>query len=333
MKTLKDNFYIRGIDYWEHFNLPEFKDIMSTPPHDGNKQLKEFKIEIFKKFVSIVNLELSTYCNRKCSYCPMSMYPRRQQYMTDALFKKIISELRQINYNGRICLNWFNEPLLDERLTEKISYIRKKLPNVFILFNSNGDFLTQDFLTELFDAGLNLIIVTLHTVPGKKYVDEEKRFELKNFLQKINLSHLFKKRSEIPGKNITVTENLTEENQILILCNNWQIYGNDRGGTLKNIPKEIRTYPCLYPFREIFIKYDGTVTPCCNIYFDSDPVYGNLNETDLIDIYFSREIIDFRKNLFDFSPKNSRCRFCNAPDNANIETARQRDEILEQLKA
>jgi len=328
--SLNNNFYVGGDEYWQHYkNFSEFSDVMS-PDQIKNLSLDD-KVKIFNKFVFLVNIELSTYCNRKCTYCPMSMYNRKQQYMSEELLQKIISQLKEVDYKAGIVLNFFNEPLLDVDLIEKIKYIRKNLPNAYILFNSNGDFLTRELLENFFSVGLNLIIVTLHTNPEKEYIDFEKRSEMFNFLNKMNLSEYFDERSEIEGKNITLKISFSRYRQLNILCNNWQIYGNDRGGVLTELSKEVRDMPCKNPFREIYIKYDGTITPCCNIYFNLNPIYGNLNSDSIIDIYFSKNMIEFRKKLFSFSPKTGYCAFCNTPDNSNVESKETRDYVLKML--
>ncbi|MBR1728692.1 MAG: radical SAM protein [Selenomonadaceae bacterium] len=327
---LKNNFFVAEDDYWQYFqDFSAFADVLSLT---SKSLTPEKKIELFNKFVFLINLELSTYCNRKCSYCPLSIYPRQQEYMSKELFEKIIIQLKEMKYRAGIVLNFFNEPLLDNHLIERIRYIRINLPDVYLLFNSNGDFLTKDLLNELFEAGLNLIIVTLQTNPGKCYIDSDKREEMLKFLHKIGIPEYFEKRTEILEKNITIKATLKPHNQINIYCNNWQTYGNDRGGVLKELSKEVRAIPCTKPFREIFVKYNGVITPCCNIYFNLNPIYGDLYNNSLIDIYFSKNMIDFRKKLFSFGDKSGYCTFCNTPDNAEFKTKAERDFVLKNLK-
>lgn len=282
--------------------------------------------------MNVINIEISTYCNRRCSYCPMSIYPREQKYMSKDLFMKLINELKLIDYCGLILLNFFNEPLFDEHLNEKIRYVKNILPNVRIAFNTNGDLLTKEKLNELWESGLNQIFITLHTNPNEKYIDEQKRNELKKFLIKLDMESQFERRSEIPNRNITVDVNLSNDRRILICCNNWQEYGNDRGGTLKELRMNKRTKPCVNPLREIFIAYDGKIKPCCNIYFNSDDIYGNANEDSLIDIYFNEQIIKFRRELFTFSVKKRYCATCNTEDNGELSSKNLRDKIIEDTK-
>lgn len=69
---------------------------------------------------SMVCIETITTCNRKCSYCPNSLYDRglvmNQSRMESALFRKIIDDLAQSGWRGEIVPHLYGEPLLDERL-------------------------------------------------------------------------------------------------------------------------------------------------------------------------------------------------------------------------
>lgn len=248
--------------------------------------------------------------------------------MTDSLFKSIIQQLHEMNYKGCFVLNIFNEPLLDPSLSEKISSIREMLPDVWILFNSNGDFLNTELLNKLYAAGLNQIIVTLHTLPNQPYEISDRRNAIEKFLNKLKLENYFDKRVENSDRNIILDIVFSETEKLFIRTSNWQVYGNDRGGTLKNLRSSLRTAPCTNPFREIFIAYDGTVKSCCNIYFNCANIYGNANENLLTDIYFGEELCNFRRELFTFSRKSGGCATCNTEDNAQVSEQAERKNIL-----
>ena len=258
----------------------------------------------------------------------MSLFPRKQEFMPIDLLNQILSQLKEIHYAGQIMLNFFNEPLLDGHLADKIRLIREKLPYSWIAFNSNGDFLTPQLLEELLDAGLNQIRVTLHTSPEERYEDSDRKNVMRLFLRNLGLEEWFERRTETEGRNITLEIPFSSSKRLIVLCDNWLAYGNDRGGTLTHMKGGQRICPCVNPFREVFIAYDGTIKPCCNIYFGAKDVYGNVGEQSLWDIYFGAELSAFRRGLFTFSPKSNGCRTCNTADNAREDTKIQREEIL-----
>ena len=64
--------YIKRKDYWKYFlQLSDFRGIF----YESKNLSYEEKKNLFLKLVFVVNLELSTYCNRKCSYCLLGIYP------------------------------------------------------------------------------------------------------------------------------------------------------------------------------------------------------------------------------------------------------------------
>ena len=86
------------------------------------------------------------------------------------IFDSVLSSLKEINYDGRISLNLFNEPLASKNIYTNITKIHKKLPNVTLSLNSNGDYIKNlDTLKKLEKSGLKEILITLHTPKDKKW--------------------------------------------------------------------------------------------------------------------------------------------------------------------
>lgn len=64
------------------------------------------------------------------------------------------------------------------------------------------------------------------------------------------------------------------------------------------------------PIREFCIGYDGSSKLCCNIYFDA-PDCGNMRDNSILECYFSKRFVQFRRNLFRFGEKVAPCSTCN----------------------
>ena len=116
------------------------------------------------EFFSVVEIETTTYCNRKCTYCPNSISDRGDikniRLMEESLFRKIIDELAEIRFNGRLSPHFYGEPLTDKRLPILLSYARNKLPEAKIVIYTNGDLLNEDTYNELKKAGVDLFHVS-----------------------------------------------------------------------------------------------------------------------------------------------------------------------------
>ncbi len=76
-----------------------------------------------------INLETYGYCNRKCNCCFNSdnYADRELGKMDEDLYHKVIDELSEIKYAGRISPHFFGEPLMDKRITNLVSYNPKKI--------------------------------------------------------------------------------------------------------------------------------------------------------------------------------------------------------------
>ncbi len=317
--------------YWEHFIKQ--KDIPTSLFDFTEIKNYEEQVALFKKYVCIVNIETSIYCNRSCSYCPVSSdnYRKAQIQMQDLIFNKIIQELKSISYASTVALNLYNEPLADEKIYLRVKQVRENLPNAFLMFNSNGDYLNKNKLNKLNDAGLNAIFVTLHPSPKKIYDvnDREKCFH--KLFKKLGISHYEIDKSLKDGN---IESNVDWNGmRVRVMANDWARYGNSRAGTVEFLnTEETRTTPCVRPLREFTISHDGDVFPCCQFYPESSKKYlvENVSSQTIFEIYASNTLAMWRKDLFTFGEKQSPCDKCRDADNAKVESAEFRQSIINQ---
>ncbi len=110
--------------------------------------------------LTALGIEINSFCNRKCVWCPNHNHDREIAFLDDRIFYKIIDELKEMEFKGKITFNDFNEPLLDKRLVKFIEYTRRSIPSTSIYLNTNGDLLTLDMWNELRNAGLDYAIIS-----------------------------------------------------------------------------------------------------------------------------------------------------------------------------
>jgi len=322
--------------YWEHFLL--VPDNLLKPLFYPRDITTDEQSALFKKFVCIVNIETSAYCNRKCSYCPVSLDDNRknQVYMTDELFNKILAELKSINYSSTIVFNLYNEPLADKNIYLRIKQVRENLPHTFLMFNSNGDYVDSDSLNQLSEIGLNALFVTLHPPVNKPYQLDDRLKDFQKFFNRIgrNIS-----QSEIsnPSENGHIETNLNWNGMRLrVMANDWLTYGNSRAGTVRFLnASTTRTLPCARPLRELTISYNGNVFPCCQFFPDSienqQYLIDNLSSKSIFETYTSHTLAKWRKNLFTFGDKKKPCDSCRDEDFSKQDSLDIRESILNRL--
>lgn len=317
--------------YWEK-NLLNF----DLPLLDSKTELTpEIKRHIFKNNVDIVNLELSSYCNRRCIYCPVSNFRRDYRDCIDEkMFDSILGDLLSIQYDRVLSLNLYNEPLDDiEFFLESLSRIRSNLPNTLIFTNTNGDNLTRELLNDLQDAGLNRLKVTIHPPADKPWDFDREKSRLLSLLNKIG------------AQSIPIEENASNlrslmklgQLQIVFQSVNWMVEGNSRGETVisQNLLTQ-RVQPCVKPFREFTIFHDGSITQCCDAFYDikyrANRLGGVSLEKNIFDLYSSSNLRKIRTELFGWGPKSQICATCPVGDLSAISDSELRKNVLENLE-
>lgn len=263
--------------------------------------------------IKLVEIEIHSFCNRVCVWCPNKFIYRNKNKVNMEIesYKKVLMSLKNNNFNGVISYSRYNEPLSDIQLLKSYIGVTKNiLPNIKLVCNTNGDYISKEALNDLFIDELS--IMDYDCKGGDYYL---------NLLNKIDCNI------------VKIEDNFiyAQFNNIKILCYlNWPQYHQieDRGGSLKeNVfyknnkmewknDKRLRTVPCLEPSKFIGIDYNGSVVPCCHVRSDNtdheDFVLGNINDQDLVDIFYSDKAVNFRSIMSSeqFNLYNRCCRSC-----------------------
>lgn len=278
--------------------------------------------DLFKKYVELVCLEMSYYCNRACSYCPVALFERSDKNLEidEDLLSNIIFSLKKIKYDGRVSLNLFNEPLASKNFISRVKKLNKNLPNAILSCNSNGDYIKNfEMFKRLNECGLKEILITLHPAKNKVWTRSYAVSSLKKFTKRIKYN-----LSDDEIENLKISFNV-DNLYVEVVCTNWEENGNSRGGTMKKlIPDKIRFNPCEKPIREFVISYDGSVQLCCHSYQNKEVDNGitkldKFDENSIFKIYTNKILTDARKDLFSYSKKSGICETCNHYEN-NIRT-------------
>lgn len=226
---------------------------------------------------SNVEIETSSKCNRKCSYCPNSVNNRGNFFMKTELFEKIIDQLAELEFDGIIRPHFYNEPTLDKRLPELIGYAKQKLPKSTVHLYSNGDFMTEELFGRLVNSGVDKFIITSHS----GFISHN--------LQKLLSTEIGKKRihHQFIGKYTALF---------------------NRGGTIE-VKNEIHLSHCNIPTVNITINYKGQVVLCCNDALSKN-VQGDLNKESVLKIWKKSSFKRLRKNINNGKYELDICKKC-----------------------
>jgi radical SAM protein with 4Fe4S-binding SPASM domain len=259
--------------------------------HDINSRIKSIDDEVGRlnenqKLFNHIEIETINRCNGGCSFCPVNRMndPREYRKMSEELFYKIIKELEDISYDGKIALFSNNEPFLDERIIDFQKYAKLHLPKARFHMFTNGTLLTLEKFVEI--------------IP---YLDE---LVIDNYNQSLEL---------IPNSKEIVRyceEHEELRNKVTVLLRKIDEVLTTRGGEAPNA-RDV-SYPeakCVLPFKQMIIRPDGKVSLCCN-----DPLGRNtladINNETLVEAWNNKEFSMVRKALNGGRKYLKQCEHC-----------------------
>jgi len=251
-------------------NTKQFKEIhlwFMWKYHDLRNYVYYGKIDFPNDF----NIETTTHCNRRCSFCPNSKYDRglkkNEVRMPFEMYKKIIDELAEYHFRGRIGPHFYGEPLTDERLPDFIKYTKEKLPKCRININTNGDLLTIEKYNQLIEMGVDKLTVGQY--------DDKPTKTMVTLLAYIK---------EHPEKKMYISyKKFDTENQ-----------HSTRGGEIK--VKNPEPPRCRSPLNPVVIDALGNVVLCCNDYHSS-VILGNVIIESVMEIWNKPRYKKLRQHL------------------------------------
>ena len=282
----------------------KFKNKFNVPINVPYEKLRMVEIEIF------------SYCNRRCWFCPNSVIDRHSKniLMDENLYLKILNDLREINYSKMISYSRYNEPLSHIDIFEKrLKQAREYLPNALLHTNTNGDYLSREVLDRLYNAGLRSMNIQCYLNQNEKFNCEDIKLRNNKMAEKLKLEYKvicnYTDRYEVKFDYKDMNLNM--------YARDFHINGTNRAGILKSIKNNSREVPCYIPFTDLYIDYNGAVVPCCNFRSDIQEhqkfVYGNANNESILKIFNNRKIRNLRtilkhKKIKDLYPCNE-CNF------------------------
>lgn len=234
-----------------------------------------------------VNIETNTICNRTCHFC---LYGIRDEVpanpMAAGLFFKIIDQLAELRFSGRLSLFSTNEPLTDKRIYEFIRYASLMLPNSYHTLVSNGDLLNQERLDRLFSNGLDLLLINSYDDQALQRNRHWYDYALQRY----------------PGK-ILHTDRTTYDD--------W----DSRAGHIERYVKNVTQGFCDLPNYALYINPKGRVLSCCHD-FDEQNLMGDLTQQTVREVWYGRQFTALRRGLNRGDRGVSDlCRGCDRPPN------------------
>ncbi|MBB5576585.1 MULTISPECIES: radical SAM/SPASM domain-containing protein [Rhizobium] len=270
--------------------------------------------EMFRRSVSQVEIEIFSYCNRRCWFCPNESIDRitHNEYMRPELYSSIIAQLASIQYSGMITYSRYNEPLADRIILDRLREARAALPHALLHTNTNGDYLDHEYLNELYDAGMRSLNIQIYLKNHERYDHDKVIKRGEQTLKRLQLPSVL----TINQPGVWYEMNLGfKDMKIRLYGRNFEVNGTSRGNQVDIKKDYVRTLPCNIPFWNVYVDYNGKMVPCCNYRSDivehEEYVLNDLNEQPSIFLtYASPAAAAFRRSMLTLEEKKGACSNC-----------------------
>ena len=280
-----------------------------------------------------LQIETTSTCNASCHFCVYRENAswRAGKKMTDDLFKKIIDEAATISHIRTLILHGLNEPLLDNKLVERIQYATDTMPkgvikNIF----TNGFVLYPEKFDALKEAGLDSCVVSLNAVSQEQH---ERIMGIKGKFEQTykNIEHMIANRGDMTNVQVDAVFNNDQftEADCYVFLNRWGVHpimshekrnnagvglivkeGNWAGENRTiRLPREPGSC-CSRALSALYVQYNGIVTSCC---FDplGENIFGDLTTDTIRGVFNGEKHTRFRSDHFeDKADRWEICRKC-----------------------
>lgn len=275
------------------------------------------------------NIEVTNICNLRCPDCYLGSgsSARKKRNLTFDEFKMIIDQLA--DYLFAVNLGPNGEPFLNKDIFKMIGYLKKK--NVGSILSSNLNFSNDNYIDKIIDSGLQHLTVGIDGASQDTY----QNYRIGGDFSKVisNLTSLIRRRNErrlrfpfVEWLYVVTKHNENEIEKAKKIAENigvneiifhkpfvpldyWFLDLNDEAvkkRAEKDLPRKgeyrikgkesVIPKNCSFPFNEIQILCDGTVTPCCRL-AEKDINSGNIFYESFEKIWNNDLYQFFRKQL------------------------------------
>jgi hypothetical protein len=135
----------------------------------GETPVTAFPMRNGKPHVQTVWLEITNYCNQKCTFCPDMFREDARTWLPLDKIKSLIDELADTISVGSMQLNAYGEPLLHPNFDEILSHIRARNLPWPTFFTSHGLTLVDKKLKQLSNNYPAGIAISLHNDSQASY--------------------------------------------------------------------------------------------------------------------------------------------------------------------
>lgn len=289
-------------------------------PKNNNEELSK------RFFLKYVSLESHTVCNQACYFCPVSIDPREDFFMSLEQYENIVSQLSEYKDSiEAVFMISYNEPTLDKNFVDQVRILKQY--GLVPAINTNGTGLTPARTDAIMDmGGAGYLSINLSTMDRDMYKKDRQGDHIKVVMR--NLDYV-KDKEIAEAMDIVVLGQGDEihKNDFKEIA---EYFGNsyfnvkyaeimDRAGYLNVGDKPPTPHSKLCgcenigsrPLQHIHINPRSECFICCEDY-ENNYVIGDLNKQTVREVLSGPEIQKIRRWSYGIeeAPDNFICKKC-----------------------
>jgi MoaA/NifB/PqqE/SkfB family radical SAM enzyme len=266
-----------------------------------------------------VQVEPTEGCNLYCDFCGLqgirTLHEKNFKFMTVETAWQIALGMQQAKWTARVEFAMHGEPTMNPQLVEIVRIFRSCLPRNQLMVTSNGGGLlahTTERVRALFQAGLN--ILALDDYDGVKIVPKiVERLLVSGVAEDYPLIHYPQ-----DGLDKSPHHRWPASTQVIIAVQDITKAEEGSHSSLNNhcgaampLNNKAAGKRCAKPFRELSIRWDGSVAGCCN---DWRGVYkiGNAVNVPVGKLWQASPFQAMRRKLYHGQRDFGACKGCDA---------------------
>lgn len=287
----------------------------------------EFQYE--PSFPLYIMLEQTYSCNLKCPSCihgfpeDKKVFNPSVKIMPRELFERVVLEGEE-NDCPSLAFHVNDEPLIVPDLPDRIAFA-KKHKFMDLLVTTNGTLLTPKLAKELIDGGVTRILFSIDAATSETY--DVVRPGLKGGFEKVwkNINELIEIKEKynlvLPAVRASFVESRNNQHEAEMFVEKFSeladyveiqafsSYYDRNKDLIPDNARKIDKYLCSSPWRELIVRADGSVLPCCSFYGYEIGV-GNVYETSLKEIFQGEFVQKLRQEFKEGEYRLSACQTC-----------------------
>lgn len=266
-----------------------------------------------------IQIELSEGCNLRCPYCGLQGIREAKKpdfkWLTVAQAEVIGQRIADSGWNSRLEFAMHGEPTMNPKHGEILAAIRSKVKNKMLLVTNGGGIVSKKdpvaHMLELFKHIDTIALDQYQNVDIVPRIWEQVAKRWDEFaMEGVSIYEYPKDKEGNPHQRAN-EQRLIRVAPIDVSTSGTHATLNNHAGAGAPPNDNAEGKRCAKPFREMSIRWDGSIALCCN---DWRGVYkcGNVLEDTLEDIWQGPAFVAARKKLYHGQRDFGACNGCDA---------------------